>query len=304
MFALGASIDFEVLDNPCELCGFAAWEVVAKEVTFEEGSFVEWPVYACDFCGLLAQRPILSQAFYDNYYRNSYSERLIVRGDSRSNLEYFFEDQKDRGQHLHKWLKQSIPNFFDLKLGRVMDLGSSSGGMLLPFALGGFDVYGNDPDELLIEYGRNRGVPNLICEKAENLSYSKKFFDMILVIGSLEHVWDLNLVMKKCSEYIKPGGLMVVSGRGTPVKHSKVYFNHHHHRYFTYETFELLMLKYGFSPIPIDTFNILGPKRAQSIVCVSKKTQMEVLKGQFFSRINKGKAKGIIDYFRSHDSGL
>ena len=50
----------------------------------------------------------------------------------------------------------------------------------------------------------------------------------------------------------------------------KAYFNHNHHRYFTLNSLELIMIKHGWKPFLSTMYPISGPTREGGIWCLGK----------------------------------
>ena len=55
-----------------------------------------------------------------------------------------------------------------------------------------------------INYGKNIKL-ELKDQQAEDMNF-KNFFDLTIIMGSLEHCYDVNKVMNKCSISSKNGG--------------------------------------------------------------------------------------------------
>ena len=85
--------------------------------------------------------------------------------------------------------------------------------------------------------------------------------DLIIIAGSLEHCYDPNKVLTLCAKAAKKGSLIVLETRGEPRATSKVYFNHNHHRYFSMNSIELMMIKHGWTPFLTTQYPIYGPTR-------------------------------------------
>ena len=111
-------------------------------------------------------------------------------------------------------------------------------------------------------------------------------------MGSLEHCYDVNKVMNKCSISSKNGGFLVLEARGDPQSSIKNYFNHNHYRYFSLNSLELIMLKHGFEPLLTTRYPITGPSRKGSIFCIGIKTK------------KKSNIKSIIDDSKKKESLL
>ena len=175
------------------------------------------------------------------------------------------DDQISRGKILFNFLEKRISS-----KGRLLDVGSSVGGMMVPFINNGWEALGTDPDKDYVEYGKNQ--MNLPVEpiKAENMKLENDFFDLIIIMGSLEHVYDPNKTLSICKKAAKDGSFILIEGRGHPQSSSKNYFNQNHHRYFTFNSMELILLKYGWEPILTTDEPICGPSRPGGIYCLGK----------------------------------
>jgi 2-polyprenyl-3-methyl-5-hydroxy-6-metoxy-1,4-benzoquinol methylase len=287
----------------CDLCGENEFLLLREDVSVDVELSVSWPVYVCDFCGLIQQNPRMDQDFYKNYYAKKYSELLKSYSEVRLSFDVLFSDQILRGKNVLNYILPLIKNSTarDSKL-KVLDVGCSAGGMLYPFQEKGWEVFGNDPDEASIAYGRSKGIRNLENLSAEEMIFEIETFDVVMIIGSLEHVFNLKKVLDCCMKYLKVGGLIIISGRGYPIKHSSVYFNHHHHRYFNSSSLEYLFENYNLDPIDSTNATLLGEHRKTSIIRMGRKKDLSKFKETPRSQnlVNK-KGLEIIEYFSEHD---
>jgi len=171
--------------------------------------------------------------------------------------------------------------------GKMLDVGCSSGGTMLPFLKKKWKCYGNDPDKNYVEYGKSKKL-NIDYLSSENMVFKKNFFDLILILGSLEHCYDINKVMAKCSKYSKKNSIIVLEGRGRPKSEAKKFFNFNHHRIFTHNSFELLLIKHGWIPLYSTFKNLSGPTRPNTIFTVGIKID-KFQKSIFQDMIKNGK---------------
>ena len=150
-----------------------------------------------------------------------------------------------------------------------------------------WQCYGNDPDKNYVQYGKSKKL-NIDYLSSENMSYKKNFFDLIVILGSLEHCYDINNVMNKCSKYSKNKSVIVLEGRGRPKSEAKKFFNFNHHRIFTHNSFELLLLKHGWMPLFSTFKNLSGPTRPKTIFTIGIKND-KIDKKFFHNVIKNGK---------------
>ena len=100
---------------------------------------------------------------------------------------------------------------------------------------------------------------NIKCSYGESLPFKKNFFDVVLSLGSLEHSYDIKKTMKELVRTIKNNGYLIIRWRSNTLIGSPLeYYNHNHYRFFSKETWNLILKKYGFSSIKHFNDNIEG----------------------------------------------
>tara|TARA_B100000989_G_scaffold145077_1_gene108125 strand:- start:48269 stop:49177 length:909 start_codon:yes stop_codon:yes gene_type:complete len=273
---LGIRNKYSIKEINCDICGKNKKKDFLKKISLSKNKYINFPYSMCLNCGHLFQRFKFEKNFYKNfylkYYRNITHNSLKVEPS-------FFQDQINRGKILYDSLKNILPTS-----GKMLDVGCSSGGTMIPFIKKNWQCYGNDPDKSYVEYGKSKSL-KIDYLSSENMSFKKKFFDLILILGSLEHCYDINKVMSKCSKYSKNKSIIVLEGRGRPKSEAKKFFNFNHHRIFTHNSFELLMIKHGWIPLFSTFKNLSGPTRPNTIFTVGIKNNL--LSKNFFKNIIK-----------------
>jgi len=279
----------------CELCNYKKTKEIRKKVSWSHGKFGILPVHCCLNCGMIFQNHRFNKKFYKEFYKDAY--RKITLKSLKPSKE-LINDQKKRGLLLYNFLKKYLP-----KKGAMLDVGCGSGMFLLPFLKNGWKCSGNDPVASHIEYGRKKYKLNLESIQSEDMSLKKNSLDLIIIMGSLEHAYDPNLVMKKCESAIKKNGILLLEVNGDPLGFSKNYFNHNHHRYFYKNTMELIMRKYGWEPFLTTKYPITGPSRPNTQFCIGRYKRKKI-KQQFKNLIKNGKKETYLDIiykFKYHD---
>ena len=102
-----------------------------------------------------------------------------------------------------------------LKNIRILDIGCGGGLLSEPLSRMGANVVGIDASNKNVEvaklHAKKSGLNiNYICASPENMQNKTKF-DVILNMEIVEHVEDLNLFLKTCSQLLKKDGLMFVA---------------------------------------------------------------------------------------------
>ena len=287
---LGVKIIEKPKIKKCEICNSSNTKEIRKKISWNNKKYGILPVHCCCNCGFLFQNPRYSKNFYNNYYAKVYRDITLK---TQIPSKKYLQDQRKRGILLYKFLKDMLPS-----KGSMVDVGSSVGLMLVPFLEKKWKCIGNDPQINYVKYGKKIGLP-VEAIQAEDMILKPNSMDLIIIIGSLEHVYDINKVMNKCKKAIKKNGLLVLEGRGDPLGHSKDYFNHNHHRYFSYNSMELILMKHGFKPIFSTIYPITGDvdERKNEIFCMAIKHPSYVGKLKEFLKYSKVETDKTVQYF-------
>lgn len=99
---------------------------------------------------------------------------------------------------------------------RILDIGCGGGLLCEPMARLGAEVVGADASETNIEVARLHAAEGNLkidyrATTAEALAEAGEEFDVVLNMEVVEHVSDMNLFLAKCSQMVKPDGIMVVA---------------------------------------------------------------------------------------------
>lgn len=267
--------------NYCENCESKKFEIIRERVHVGKDSkknnlFCYFPFVVCKNCSFLFQLIKFEKKFYNDYYKIIYRKRTYRRNSPSK--DHIF-DITQRGIYLYKFIKEQ----FKIKTGNILDVGCSLGGMLKEFKLNGWYTKGNDPDKEWVNFGKKLFRLDLDIINAEDMNYKMNSFDVIIIIGSLEHVYDPNLVLKKCHNFLKKGGILILEGRGKPIGNSMIGLNHNHYRIFSKKTFKSFTYKHRFKTIMVtDKIRLTGPvnkkglRSANSISWVGKKIDSKI----------------------------
>jgi 2-polyprenyl-6-hydroxyphenyl methylase/3-demethylubiquinone-9 3-methyltransferase len=99
---------------------------------------------------------------------------------------------------------------------RVLDIGCGGGILSEPLARLGAAVVGADPSQANIAaaqlHAADAGVSvEYRATTAEALADEGERFDLVLAMEVVEHVADLDLFIRRCTEMVRPGGLMITA---------------------------------------------------------------------------------------------
>ena len=263
---------FKSKKKNCEICNSSKLEIFQKigriGSPLEYGKLI---IVICKKCGHKFINPIYEDQFYKFYYNKIY--RKIAFGDMTPSKKYLFY-QKKRGK--------GIFDFFDKRLktmgNNFLDHGCASGLTMLPWQKK-WNCFGIDPHKPSVAYGKNQLNLKIKCAYGESLPFKKNFFDVILSLGSLEHSYDIKKSMKEIVRTINENGFLIIRWRSNQLIGSPLeYYNHNHYRFFSKETWNSLLLKYGFSQIKHFDEDIEGYKSYSYILAKFKRNNSNLVK--------------------------
>jgi 2-polyprenyl-3-methyl-5-hydroxy-6-metoxy-1,4-benzoquinol methylase len=175
------------------------WETIKCPVC-ENDSFTELFIkndesfVRCNKCTLVLINPRPEYEKIKETYDNDYSRDYAKKADKK--------------------LKRSLKRVNLVKHnftheGRWLDIGCSAGFVVKAAAMSGFEAYGVDVEPWGIDYGKSElGLNNLSTGLLENQNYPDKFFDVISLYDVIEHVPDLNILIKELKRILTPKGVI------------------------------------------------------------------------------------------------
>ena len=186
------------------------------------------------------QNPRYEDAFYVDYYEAMYRE--VAFGALAPSATYI-EQQKRRGAGVLAFVQEH-----GIEPGKMLDHGCASGATMLAWRDAGWTVSGIDPHRPSVESGRALGL-DIEIGVGESLPFERRELrSHSLSLGSTEHAYDLGRTMREAWRVLKPGGHLMIRWRSNQIFGSPLeYYNHNHYRFFSPNTWQLCLERYGFS---------------------------------------------------------
>jgi len=194
---------YQLREQPC-LCGSSDSIILSQ--TDRYGLPINFVM--CKSCGLLRTNPRFEEKslieFYTYEYRNLFMESDNIRPE-------YFQRLNNTGEEITKLIKTYCPNF-QLSGAKVLDIGCSSGGALVPFLKEHAVVKGFDYDKRYISYGNNYSSSlNLSFGGVSDLKKSKnEKYNIIICNHVLEHLAEPQAAVEILYDCLDNGGILYV----------------------------------------------------------------------------------------------
>ena len=230
----------------CSLCGAAISkpEVVGE---FVYGGKKGQKFYRCPECDVAFIHPSMTQEEESSFYAQEFEKFM----EKRSGKDFDWSGPEAHIKSNEKQFKRRFRFFQEFIAAgkRVLEIGCSSGFMLLPLKETGLEVAGVEPSENFTGFLKKKGIP--VYRSLEDIDASQKNkFDLVMHFFVLEHVRNPVDFLKYALEFVIPGGVMVfeVPSRSDPLltvyniaAFQKFYWSAAHHYYYNRKALEYIL---------------------------------------------------------------
>ena len=188
---------------PCNLCGSQADELVRVVHERRYGMSATFRIVRCLHCGLLYLNPRPNEQEMLAYYPPEYqvAMRQVLQEVRRSRIGRI-------GLRVMRRVRKPPLE----KVGRVLDIGCSSGDYLAYLRTLGWEVYGVELDEEAARYARENFGIDVRAGAAEHTlkEFPDESFDVVTMWHVLEHLFDPSSVLAEVHRILRPGGILML----------------------------------------------------------------------------------------------
>lgn len=233
-----------------ESCRLCFSKLTTRDVVGEYvyGGSPHQKFYVCPHCDVAFLYPPLSEEDEKRFYSKEFEKFM----EERAGADFDWSGPEAHIRSNEKQYKRRYPFFSKcLKPGmRVMEIGCSSGFMLLPLKEWGADVVGVEPSGGFTGFLKDKGVPVLPSLDEVRKKYDCGSFDLILHFFVLEHVRNPVGFLLEAFEHLNSKGCMVfeVPNRNDPLisiynisAFQKFYWSVAHNYYFNKSSLEFVV---------------------------------------------------------------
>ncbi len=187
-------------DINCRLCGSFDTEVLRRRkfAPIKGVSFIdEYEIRVCRRCGFGFAAGIPEQDEFDRYY----AEQSKYDGS----IDYGKESERDFSAYVNL-----IGRYKPDRNTAVAEIGCGTSGLLNALRMSGYNnLTGADPSQSCVDYITRRYGINGVRATLNSLDAGAGAFGVLIMIGVLEHIRELNRSMRKIHSLLSPGGLLL-----------------------------------------------------------------------------------------------
>lgn len=188
----------------CNICTADDFEVVFEGPDWIARLPGVFRLVRCRQCGLFYQNPRPDSLEIQRYYPDDYLAFQKAIAEERSLLRRI-----DRYYGIHKRCR--AVHKAQPRPGRILDIGCATGLFLAGMKKRGWEVLGIELNERAARYARERLELDVVTGDFLDAALPDRHFDVISLWDVLEHLPDPLRVLRKISEKIRPGGLLLLN---------------------------------------------------------------------------------------------
>lgn len=203
-------------DNPtaCETCGHVRWERVNCNLCGQDDTEVyhrerlgyfdqllDFTIVRCRHCGLVYTNPRLVD--HNATYLYASSEDVDEIEAHAQAKRHIFDQALNEILHWQKRLGAT-------RFGTLLDMGCGHGHFLNSARKQGFSVLGIEPAEVPARYAEEVFQLRVMQDEVARIDLEPESFDVITMWDVIEHMSDPQRVLRHCSRWLKPGGILAL----------------------------------------------------------------------------------------------
>ncbi|NWG09603.1 MAG: class I SAM-dependent methyltransferase [Nitrososphaerales archaeon] len=233
----------------CGLCG----SHILRTLFLKNGA----RVVRCEKCGFIFVNSVLNESTMATMYSQSDRADDLVDLNFESHRAWHQKRVKQRMAFIH-FRKRAEEIEKLMRVGRILDVGCSTGLFLDIMKARGWCPYGLEPNQKASKYAREFGL-NVSTQTLKEANLPSAFFDVITLWEVIEHFVSPISALLKIKHALREGGIVGIS---TPnmnglvnkaLKEHSRHFDVQHVNYFTPKTLGKLMNKTGFEVVKMRT---------------------------------------------------
>lgn len=162
-----------------------------------EGTGVECRIWRCKGCGLVFPNPMPVPA--------EGVGRLYALDPEQYFQNHDLRDKMVSARHMIAGAERLTGG-----RGRLLDVGSGRGDVLVAAREAGWEATGIDPSPTFADYAERRSGAEVKREPVERCGFPAGSFDAVILAAVLEHLYDPDATVREIARVLRPGGAFFV----------------------------------------------------------------------------------------------
>ena len=238
----------------CELCSNTTSAIIIDTIRHNYfGNYIKFDALICKKCSLVQLYQFRDSKESIKYYKYEYLKKTYnytSTPNSDGDTSMSISNQRKRGKNVYNFLVANKKIFHkDISQIDILDIGCGPGGTTDAFVNKVNSVIGIEPVIESVKLGKKIGYP-VKHGFIEKLNRPRNSCDLIILLGTIEHAYDLKKSIRECLKVLRDKGKILVRWRSNKIWGSPIeYFNSNHYRYFNNESISYLADKFNLKVI-------------------------------------------------------
>ncbi|NOY98373.1 MAG: methyltransferase domain-containing protein [Chloroflexi bacterium] len=190
--------NYEFETTSCPICGPNAEQKLRYD-------FAPFRVVACRECGLMFLSPRFTK---DNILQLYQGQDYYVPSSGQHGYDEYLE--------LHDcWLKTFKKRLHAIQqhqpAGRVLDIGCGPGFFLEAASEAGYDVWGIDPSEYIVQVAQKKFGQQIHRGTIADVNFEPESFDLVTAFDVFEHIYQPVDFLSRVHRLLKPNGVFAIT---------------------------------------------------------------------------------------------
>ncbi|MDD5650702.1 MAG: class I SAM-dependent methyltransferase [Candidatus Nanoarchaeia archaeon] len=153
----------------------------------------------------------------------------------------------------YRWIYEKF--LFGFKNKKILELGCPGSGGIIQFLKNDNEVYGADISESSVKILKSKGFKSFLINLNEGtIPFKDKYFDDIIFIGTIEHLYNPQHGMEEVKRVLKTNGTLLISIPNPATGHYQIY-----PKLYTHKQFKIYLAKNGFKVRRFKKYGICFP---------------------------------------------
>ena len=194
-----SSDNYQWVPQLCPICEVLPTKFLGRRggLAHRQTLGVECDIWRCGRCGLAFPNPMPVPVHGPNQHYAVVPEDYFVH-----------HDPQQKGVNASGMLEAA--RAITGGKGRLLDIGAGRGELLRVAREQGWDAIGIEPSSTFADHAAHYSGAEIRSEPIEDCSFEQDYFDVVIMAGVLEHLYNPDQTVREVSRVLRPGGTLLV----------------------------------------------------------------------------------------------